>query len=451
MDSPRDSQSQTLSDACDINPRKPALGDVPDDTPVLFVPMAAVDETTGTVAAPEERSLGEVRRKSYKVFAPGDVLFAKITPCMENGKSAVVPEVPSGIGFGSTEFHVLRPRNGLNPRYLWHYVRQRQFRAAAKDQMIGTVGQARVPAGYLESLPFSPPSPEVQASIVELLDTTVRARQSATDHLGRSRHAIERLRAAVFTAACSGELTADWRDAHESERVEAGPELSPQALRHESGAPNTDELVEIPPSWGWWAIESAMDEVIDYRGRTPPSETSGPIPHIRTTQIRGGRIDWNGANRFVTKNVYAEYMTRGIPQIGDVLFTMEAPMGEVAVVDRAEPFSLAQRILLLRPGPQLDGDFLALALQSSAVRRATEDRATGSGVRGIAYKRLRSVSIPVPPLSEQKEVVRIAAQLMKAADTLGQRVRAADKTLQLAAHAVVFRALRGELPAANGS
>ena len=434
---------ETLSDACEINPQKPALKSFPDKTPILFVPMAAVDEITGTVAAAEEKRLGEVRQKSYKTFAPGDVLFAKITPCMENGKSAVVPEFPSGIGFGSTEFHVLRPKDGLDPRYLWHFVRQERFKSAAKNRMTGTVGQARVPAAYLESVPFSAPSPPVQAKVVELLDTTVRAGRDAVDHLAQARAAITRLRAAVYTAACSGDLTADWREAHGSGRVEEGPELSPQASRYASGAPNTDELVEIPSSWSWWAIESATDEVIDYRGRTPPSTRTGTIPHIRTSQIRDGRIDWDNVDRFVTREVYAKYMTRGIPKRGDVLFTMEAPMGEVAVVDRKAKFSLAQRILLLRPASHLTGDFLALALQSSAVRQAIENRATGSGVRGVAYKRLRSVLIPIPPVDEQEEIVRIAGQLVTAARALSQRVHAANRSLAAASQAVASKAFSG--------
>src|ERR1051326_3972627 len=90
----------TLGSVCEINPPKPKLKGVPDDTKVMFVPMAAVDDATGTVARPEERRLGDVRSKSYRTFAPNDVLFAKITPCMENGKSAIVPPIPTGIGFG---------------------------------------------------------------------------------------------------------------------------------------------------------------------------------------------------------------------------------------------------------------------------------------------------------------------------------------------------------------
>src|SRR5262245_49207667 len=92
-------EAVTLGDVCEINPPRPKFTGYPDDTPVMFVPMAAVDDITGTVAAPQLRMLGEVRGKSYRTFGPHDVLFAKITPCMENGKFAVVPEIDNGIGF----------------------------------------------------------------------------------------------------------------------------------------------------------------------------------------------------------------------------------------------------------------------------------------------------------------------------------------------------------------
>src|SRR5262249_19653156 len=139
----------TLSTACEINPSRPNLSAAADDVEVLFVPMAAVDDVSGAVTAPERRRLSEVRNKSYTCFAPADVLFAKITPCMENGKAAVVPAIDSGLGFGSTEFHVLRPRPGTNPRYIWHLVRQPSFRKLAESHMTGSVGQARVPVSFL--------------------------------------------------------------------------------------------------------------------------------------------------------------------------------------------------------------------------------------------------------------------------------------------------------------
>ena len=201
-----------LGEVCEVNPPRPKLAGIPDDIPVIFVPMAAVDDVTGTITAPENRTLEEVRAQSYRTFAPGDVIFAKITPCMENGKSAVVPEIPSGLGFGSTEFHVLRPRTGVNQRYIWHFVRQESFRRNAEAHMTGSVGQARVPATFLESFPIVMPDATTQAKVVRLLDEALDASGSATSHLARAQRAIASFYRAVLAAACSGRLTADWRE-----------------------------------------------------------------------------------------------------------------------------------------------------------------------------------------------------------------------------------------------
>src|SRR5437867_7556525 len=111
-----------LFEVCEVNPKRPVI-EMPETSLVTFVPMAAVDAETGEITQPQVRQLGAVR-SGYTTFWVGDVIFAKITPCMENGKSAVVRSALTSVAFGSTEFHVLRPSPALMPEYLWHFVRQ---------------------------------------------------------------------------------------------------------------------------------------------------------------------------------------------------------------------------------------------------------------------------------------------------------------------------------------
>ena len=98
---------QRLGDVCIINPRRPVIQRA-DNDPTTFVPMPAVAENGKGIKRPETKSFAQVKR-GYTFFTEGDVLFAKITPCMQNGKHAVARNLLGGIGFGSTEFHVLRP------------------------------------------------------------------------------------------------------------------------------------------------------------------------------------------------------------------------------------------------------------------------------------------------------------------------------------------------------
>ena len=143
-----------LSDCCVLNPHRPRGM----DTTMLcsFVPMPAVNER-GIVDPSDWRPIGEVS-KGFTYFAENDVLFAKITPCMENGKGGIAINLKNGIGFGSTEFHVLRPiSEKSNPYWLYIITTFEKFRIDAEKVMTGTGGQRRVPISYLEEYPISLP------------------------------------------------------------------------------------------------------------------------------------------------------------------------------------------------------------------------------------------------------------------------------------------------------
>ena len=156
----------TLGECCELNPKRPR--DIKDELLVSFVPMPAVSED-GKIDCSDIRPYKEVR-KGFTYFAENDVLYAKITPCMENGKGAVAKGLEGGIGSGSTEFHVLRPIAGKsNPYWLYIITMFESFRLGAKKVMTGTGGQLRVPIGYLKDYPISLPPIELQNSFEEFV------------------------------------------------------------------------------------------------------------------------------------------------------------------------------------------------------------------------------------------------------------------------------------------
>lgn len=170
-----------LAEVCDINPRLPRTHALSDDDEVSFVPMAAVDEVSGAIRSAEVRRFAEVK-KGYTSFADGDVLFAKITPCMENGKAALAGDLVGGRGFGSTEFHVLRAGNQVMPEWLRYFVRRETFRRDAKRNFTGTAGQQRVPTSFLQNALIPVPPRAEQQHIVDLLSRAegiVRLRRQA--------------------------------------------------------------------------------------------------------------------------------------------------------------------------------------------------------------------------------------------------------------------------------
>ena len=151
---------KNLGGCCELNPRRPSL-DLEDTDNVSFVPMPSVSEN-GYLQDVTDEEYGKVK-KGFTYFENGDVLFAKITPCMENGKGAIAEGLTNNIGMGSTEFHVLRPIEGVSsPYWLLALTRLSIFREKASKNMTGTGGQKRVPANYLENFMVGLPPIEEQ-------------------------------------------------------------------------------------------------------------------------------------------------------------------------------------------------------------------------------------------------------------------------------------------------
>ena len=174
-----------LGEVCQINPKKGQDKRLASGLTVSFVPMPAVSEK-GEIDPSDTREYDAVKT-GFTYFAENDVLFAKITPCMENGKGAVARGLHNGIGFGSTEFHVLRPINGkTNPYWVYVLTAFSQFREDAANNMTGSAGQRRVPASFLESYRVSVPPIELQgqfAAFVERTDKSKLAIQQSLDKL----------------------------------------------------------------------------------------------------------------------------------------------------------------------------------------------------------------------------------------------------------------------------
>ena len=161
-----------LGEICKINPRAKRNG-YASDTLVSSVPMAAVDERLGAITTREKRPIADVS-KSYTPFQDGDVLFAKMTPCMENGKAALAQDLTNGMGSGSTEFYVLRPDEKVLGEYIYHFVRQPQFRETAKRNFTGTAGQQRVPKSFMENVLIPLPPLDEQRRIVGILNRAAK-------------------------------------------------------------------------------------------------------------------------------------------------------------------------------------------------------------------------------------------------------------------------------------
>ena len=209
---------------CKINPKKSEVNAVP-ETEVSFIPMEAIGELGG-LDLDQVRTLDEVY-EGYTYLADGDICVAKITPCFENGKGALASSLSNGIGFGTTELHVLRAKADLSTRFLFYLSISQPLRAWGTAEMLGAGSQKRVPENFFKDWPLAKPKLEQQERIADFLDE----RTTRIDGLIAKKTRLL-------------ELLAEQRQALITRAVTKG--LDPSAPMKPSGI---DWLGDIPADW----------------------------------------------------------------------------------------------------------------------------------------------------------------------------------------------------------
>jgi len=351
-----------LGQVVDINPSTKATGSA--DDLVAFLAMADISEE-GRVASVQQRPLADVQ-KGYTIFQAGDVLLAKITPCFENGKAAFVESLPTQVGFGSTEFHVLRPTREIDPKFLFHLIWSPSFRRLGASRMTGSAGQKRVPVAFLADYEFPLPSPREQQRIAAILDKAdglLRKRQEAM-------RLADTLRRSVFV------------------QMFGDPDLNPKA----------------------WPV-LPMGDVIEFKGGSqPPKETfvSEARPgYVRLVQIRDFKTD-------KYKTYIPEKLAKRSFDEDDVMVARYGP--PVFQILRGLSGSYNVALMKAQPKPNVLKEFVFWLLQlpkyQSAVISNSERTA---GQTGVNLDFLNALEVPLPPLTYQEE---IAAALVKISATV---------------------------------
>jgi type I restriction enzyme, S subunit len=367
-----------LNEVCEINPRLSPGTRPPGDTLVTFVPMAAVDEVDGAIVSGQSRPYREVA-KGYTAFRNGDVLFAKITPCMENGKSAIARQLVNGLGFGSTEFHILRGTATIEAEYLYHFVRQIEFLRQAKSHFTGTAGQQRVPSSFLQNYRIPLPPISEQRRIVDIMNRAAGIRRLRREVQEKARQFIP----ALFIKTFGDPLN--------------NPKRWPIVKLGDLGA-----------------LDRGRSK---HRPRNDPRLLGGPYPFIQTGDV---------ANcRGIVTSYSATYSELGLAQSklwpkGTLCITIAANIARTGVLafDACFPDSVVGFVPMERVQVtyiQQVLDFFQAHLEQIAPQLAQKN---------INLKILRSLDVPVPPLALQNafselvsDVGAIASQQELAVET----------------------------------
>lgn len=175
-----------------LNPSKREIANIDENTIISFVEMASVADK-GYIQNKVDKPLKELKKGSYTYFAENDILIAKITPCMENGKCAIAKNLTNGLGMGSSEFHIFRTHKGLNNKFLFACLNQDSIRQEAAKNMTGSSGHRRVPISFYESLQIPLPPIEAQEKIInaiENIDSKISLLESNLSHLDSKKSRI---------------------------------------------------------------------------------------------------------------------------------------------------------------------------------------------------------------------------------------------------------------------
>jgi len=379
-------------EVCLLNPKKREVAKVEDGTPISFVPMARVDDVSGTMDVSEVKSIGEVR-KGYTYFAEGDVVFAKITPCMENGKSAIARNLMNGIGFGTTEFHVLRSGQLTTPEWLHLFVRNREFREEAKKNMHGAAGQQRVPVDFLREATIPLPPVDEQRRIVARIKELTRRAEEARKLAAEREAELAALLQALYSRMIEG---LEWKPLKEvASLVRRAVKTKPDGRYEEMGI----------RSFGKGTFQK-------------PVLTGKQIGNKRIYTIHEGDLVFN--NVFAWEKAIAVAKAEDHGRVGSHRFITYVPHEGQATSEFLCHHFLGERGI----------EDIRAASPGSAGRNRT-----------LGLKKLEKILVPVPEYDEQKRFAEIA----KRRQLIQLETAGIEEELKAFHVALLAKAFRGEL------
>ena len=406
----------------------------------------------------EERLLEEVK-KGYTHFSEGDVLFAKITPCMENGKAAVASNLINGLGCGTTELHVLRPKKGISPHYIYYYLFQESFRKDAALNMTGTSGQLRVPISFVKKKEIPLPPLNEQRRIVAKLEMLLSKIDWCQKRLEKIPQIIKQFRELVLSMACDGRLTADWRERNKDlpNATEIVKNLYQQRTSLVAKKADQEKLKIVyqykerndgkylPRNWTFVALNK-LCESFDY-GSSNKSQPSGKIPVLRMGNIQDGKIDWEKLVYTSNEKEIQKYTLK--PKT--VLFNRtNSPelVGKTAIYRGETPAIFAGYLIRINNYPILDSDYLNYCLTTNYAKDfCLKEKTDGVSQSNINAQKLGKFEVPFCSLYEQQEIIRRVESLFKLADQLEKRYQKAKTYVDKLTQSILAKAFCGELVA----
>ena len=407
------------------NPVKSEL-DLPDDTEVSFVPMDAVGELGG-LRLDQTRELADVYN-GYTYFAEGDVCVAKITPCFENGKGALAEGLVNGVAFGTTELHVLRPRDTLDARFLFYLTIAHDFRAHGESEMLGAGGQKRVPEEFLKDWMPSLPDIEVQQRVVRFLDEKIARIDALIEKKKALLSRLAEKRQALITRAVTKGL---------KQNVSMKP-------------CGVNWIGEIPEHWEVIALNKLTTKITNgYVGPTREIFLEEGVRYIQSLHIKNNKIVFKD-DYFVAEE-WSNSHAKSILAKDDVLIVQTGDIGQVAHVNADYAGCNCHALIICSPEPgQLVGEYLSWLLCSDYGQQFLHVVKTGALHPHLNCGNVKFFPVLVPPIGEQFDICTAIREEIERIEACVDAVEESANKLSLYRSSIITTAVTGQLPELNG-
>jgi len=365
-----------------------------------YIDVSSVSNTTFQIEETQRLKGKDAPSRARKLVRTNDVIFATIRPTLQ--RIALVPE-HLDKQVCSTGYFVLRPKQGIDHRFVFYSLFTENF------------------IGQMESL-------QKGASYPAVTDGNVRAQEIPVPPLAEQQRIV-----GLLDEAFEGLATAKANAEKNLQNARALFESHLQSVFTQRGS-------------GW--VETTIGaeiKFIDYRGKTPVKTTSG-VRLITAKNVKMGFLQ-DTPMEFIAAESYKGWMTRGIPQKGDVLFTTEAPLANVAQLDTDEKVAFAQRIIIMQPNAaKLDSTFLKYLLLSQPVQQRIRTKGTGATVQGIKASLLKLIAISFPKsLTTQEEIVSKLDDLREETQRLARLYERKHAALEALKKSLLHQAFSGKL------
>jgi len=411
-----------LRNVATLNPSKSEIAHLPRETEVSFLPMEAVGDD-GNLNLDRTRPIGEVE-SGYTYFREEDVTIAKITPCFENGKGAVMRGLHNGHGFGTTELIVVRPSEGKTTSdYLHLLFTSHPFRLFGEAAMYGAGGQKRVPDDFVRDFAAGFPPLEEQTAIATFLDREMAKIDALVAEQEKLIALLQEKRQAVISHA-----------------VTKG--LDPNVPMKDSGV---EWLGEVPGHWEVRSISSISTKITNgYVGPTRDILVDDGVRYLQSLHIKRNKIRFD--QPYFVREDWSLDHRKSILEAGDVLIVQTGDIGQVAVIPPEFAGCNCHALIIVSPMREvLSGDWLSSVLNSDYGFHCLLSIQTGALHPHLNCGNVKFLVVPVPPRHEQDAINNYISERAKRFDDLIDESQVAIDLLQERRTALISAAVTGQI------